>query len=154
MIERIAQLESEQIGERTYMGMAQKAETGGLLGFNPPYGYGIADNDLVVKEEEAAVVREMFDSYRSGMSMNDIAQLLNGREVFTRRGAHWTLYSVRQILHNPAYAGYRRWDGYLVRSGHDSIIDLDTYNRVQELAASKTRDPRKRSRKVLAPDPS
>ncbi|MBI0581840.1 MAG: recombinase family protein [Methanomassiliicoccales archaeon] len=151
MIQRIAQLESEQIGERTYMGMAQKAETGGLLGFNPPYGYGIENNDLVVKEDEAAMVRGMFGSYLSGMSMNDIAQSLNGRGIFTRRGAHWTLYSVRQILHNPAYAGYRRWDGFLVKSGHSSIIDLDTYNAVQEMAASKTRDPRKRGRKVLAP---
>ncbi|MDW5563566.1 MAG: recombinase family protein [Methanomassiliicoccus sp.] len=152
MIQRIAQLESEQIGERTYMGMAQKAESGGLLGFNPPFGYGIENNDLVVKDEEAAVVREMFDSYCSGLSMNSIAQSLNGRGVFTRRGARWTLYSIRQILHNPAYAGYRRWDGYLVRSGHASIIGLETYNRVQELAASRTRDPRKRGRRVLTPE--
>jgi DNA invertase Pin-like site-specific DNA recombinase len=154
MIQRIAQLESEQIGERTYMGMAQKAETGGLLGFNPPYGYGIENNDLVIKDDEAAMVREMFRSYRSGMSMNDIAQSLNARRIFTRRGARWTLYSVRQILHNPAYAGYRRWDGFLVRSGHSSIIDLDTYNAVQELAASRTRDPRKRGKKVLAQENS
>jgi DNA invertase Pin-like site-specific DNA recombinase len=152
MIQRIAQLESEQIGERTYMGMAQKAETGGLLGFNPPFGYGIKDNDLVVKDGEIGVVREMFSSYLLGRSMNDIAQTLNGRGVFTRRGAPWTLYSVRQILHNPAYAGYRRWDGFLMKSGHASIIDLDTYNAVQELAASKTRDPRKRGRKVLTPE--
>ncbi len=154
MIQRIAQLESEQIGERTYMGMAQKAETGGILGFNPPFGYGIEDNDLTVKSDEATVVREMFRSYRSGLSMNDIAQSLNARGVFTRRGAQWTLYSVRQILHNPAYAGYRRWDGYLVKSGHDSIIDLETYNVVQELAASKTRDPRKRRKKLLSADQS
>jgi DNA invertase Pin-like site-specific DNA recombinase len=152
MIQRIAQLESEQIGERTYMGMAQKAETGGLLGFNPPFGYDIDSNDLVLRDGEAEVVREMFLAYISGSSMNDIAQILNGRGVFTRRGSRWTLYSVRQILHNPAYAGYRRWDGYLVRSGHASVIDLDTYNRVQELAASRTRDPRKRGMKVLSPE--
>jgi len=152
MIQRIAQLESEQIGERTYMGMAQKAESGGLLGFNPPFGYGIENKDLVVKDGEAEVVREMFSSYLSGMSMNDIARSLNERGIFTRRGARWTLYSVRQILHNPAYAGYRRWDGYLVRSGHAYIIDIDSYNAVQQLAASKTRDPRKRRKRVLTPD--
>ncbi|MBI0583753.1 MAG: recombinase family protein [Methanomassiliicoccus sp.] len=152
MIQRIAQLESEQIGERTYMGMVQKAETGGLLGFNPPYGYGIADNDLEVREEEAAVVREMFSFYRTGASMNEIAQVLNQRGVPTRRGGRWTLYSVRQILHNPAYAGYRRWDGVLVKSSHASIVDLGTFNSVQELAAGRTRDPRKRGKRLLAAD--
>ena len=42
IIQRIAQLESEQIGERTYSGMAQKAQSGGLLGFYPPFGYRVA----------------------------------------------------------------------------------------------------------------
>ena len=40
IIQGIAQLESEQIGERVYIGMEQKAKTnGGMLGFNIPYGY-------------------------------------------------------------------------------------------------------------------
>jgi len=39
IIQLIAQLESEQIGERVYIGMEQKARTnGGVLGFNIPYG--------------------------------------------------------------------------------------------------------------------
>src|SRR3989304_10186007 len=40
IIQRIAQLESEQIGERVDMGMGQKAKKGGGgLGAPPPYGY-------------------------------------------------------------------------------------------------------------------
>jgi DNA invertase Pin-like site-specific DNA recombinase len=151
MIQRIAQLESEQIGERTYMGMAQKAETGGLLGFNPPYGYEIAHNDLRVIEAEAAIVLEIFDRYQAGESMRAIADALNARSILTRRGGQWTLYSIRQILHNPAYAGYRRWDGYLKQSSHASIVDLAMFNRVQEQAAQRTRDPRKRRVRVLTP---
>jgi DNA invertase Pin-like site-specific DNA recombinase len=151
MIQRIAQLESEQIGERTYMGMAQKAETGGLLGFNPPFGYEIANNDLKVIEPEALIVKEIFDRYCTGDSMTTIADELNARSIFTRRGGRWTLYSIRQILHNPAYAGYRRWDGYLLPSSHASIVDLELFNRVQELAAQRTRDPRKRKVRALTP---
>jgi hypothetical protein len=133
------------------MGMAQKAETGGLLGFNPPFGYEIANNDLKVIESEAKVVLEIFERYASGESMNAIARYLNERSVFTRRGGRWTLYSIRQILHNPAYAGYRRWDGYLLLSSHAAIVDLASFNRVQELSARRTKDPRKRTAKVLSP---
>ena len=151
MIQRIAQLESEQIGERTYMGMAQKAETGGLLGFNPPFGYSIAENDLAIVEAEAAVVREIFERYCGGESMEAIANGLNERGITTARKNRWTIHSIRHIIHNPAYAGFRRWDGYLVKSDHPSIIDIATFNTAQLLASQRTRDPRKRRPKVLSP---
>ncbi|MCK4443603.1 MAG: recombinase family protein, partial [Thermoplasmata archaeon] len=49
IIQRIAQLESEQIGERVYMGMKQKASTvGGSLGSPPPYGYSSEEGKLIV----------------------------------------------------------------------------------------------------------
>src|SRR5665647_1086574 len=98
IIQRIAQLESEQIGERTYMGMAQKAESGkGLLGFNPPYGYNIKEDDLAIVEPEAAVVREVFTSYLAGHKMKEIAEGLNQRDVRTRRGNEWTIYSISRL---------------------------------------------------------
>src|SRR3989442_8108675 len=53
IIQRIAQLESEQIGERVYMGMAQKhKQAKGFLGFRRPYGYEYVDGALVVNEKE------------------------------------------------------------------------------------------------------
>ncbi|KQM11343.1 site-specific recombinase [Methanomassiliicoccales archaeon RumEn M1] len=149
IIQRIAQLESEQIGERTYSGMAQKAETGGMLGFYPPFGYLVKDNDMVIVEEEAMVVRELFSRYCEGETMAALAESLNERGLRTRRGQQWTLYSIRHILHNPAYAGYRRWDGILVKSQHPSIIDVQTFNAAQVVAAERTKDPRFKSAKML-----
>jgi site-specific DNA recombinase len=141
IIQRIAQLESEQIGERTYMGMAQKAETGeGLLGFNPPYGYHIRDKDLVLVEGEARVVREIFSRYEAGESMDYIAWILNKEGTYTRRNNTWTIWSIGHLLRNPAYAGFRRWDGFLVPSTHEAIIDVDTFNSIQRLMADRTKN--------------
>jgi DNA invertase Pin-like site-specific DNA recombinase len=150
IIQRIAQLESEQIGERTYSGMAQKAEMGGMLGFFPPFGYRVKDNDLIIVEEEAVVVRELFSLYCEGATMAALAESLNEQGLMTKRGHRWTLYSVRHILHNPAYAGYRRWDGILVESKHPSIIDVNTFNAAQIMAAERTRDPRFKNAKLLS----
>ena len=51
IIQRIAQLESEQIGERVKMGMTQKAKKGkGHIGFPEPYGYGFSDGHLVLDQ--------------------------------------------------------------------------------------------------------
>ena len=53
IIQRIAQLESEQIGERVYLAMKQKAKTvGGPLGGNIPYGYDYYNGTLKLNEKE------------------------------------------------------------------------------------------------------
>ncbi len=150
IIQRIAQLESEQIGERTYMGMAQKAESGtGLLGFNPPYGYCIKEDDLAIVEAEAEVVREVFASYLAGRKMKEIAEGLNQKDVRTRRGNGWTIYSISRLLRNPAYAGFRRWDGIMVKTTHRAIVDIPTFNDVQRLLSSRIRDQKKSRVKIL-----
>jgi len=150
IIQRIAQLESEVIGERTYTGMAQKAEQGGLMGFYPPFGYRVKDNDMVIVPDEAEVVRELYQRYCAGESMAQLADVLNQRGLRTRRGEAWTLFAVRHILHNPAYAGFRRWDGFLVKSDHPSIIDVGLFNQAQETAARRTKDPRRRRARTLS----
>lgn len=142
IIQRIAQLESEQIGERTYMGMRQKAESlDGPLGFNPPFGHRIEGGELVIFTEEANIVRGVFSSYDSGMSLRQIADRLNGDEIKTRREKEWTIWSVSRMLHNPVYAGYLRWDGLILPSGHGSIISIEKFNLVQEKMAIKIRNP-------------
>src|SRR3989475_7049641 len=73
IIQRIAQLESEQIGERVKMGMTQKARVGpGILGFHPPLGYDVTEGRLVPIEAEAEVVREMFDLCLEGRTLEEI----------------------------------------------------------------------------------
>ena len=146
MIQRLAQLESEQIGERTYMGMKEKAESGsGHMGFRIPFGYKLEEGVLVIQEDEAALVRWMFHFYLEGMSLDSMAYTLNNRmDSSTRNGNPWTKYNLRTILHNPIYAGYLKWDGLLISSDHEAIISVDEFNKVQRLMASMMRVKTKR----------
>jgi hypothetical protein len=145
-IQRIAQLESEQIGERTYMGMAQKAESfGGIMGFYPPFGYHYSEGKLVPLEEEAAVVAAMFQSYLTGNAMGTIAWRLNQQGVLTKRGNPWTVWSVSHVLHNPLYAGFLRWDGRYVTTDHEAIVPRQLFESVQLRAAENTKDRKKRN---------
>jgi len=151
IIQRIAQLESEQIGERTYMGMAHKAEYApGLLGFNPPFGYCIKDNDLALVPEEAETVRQIFARYSAGETMGNIAMTLNRAEILTRRKCAWTIWSISHLLHNPAYAGFRRWDKILVPSTHEAIISREQFDRVQIAIQARVKNPRHRQMTKLS----
>jgi DNA invertase Pin-like site-specific DNA recombinase len=138
IIQRIAQLESEQIGERVYMGMQQKARMGGLLGFNAPFGYKFKNGRLVVVEEEALVVREIFDLYRRGSTLREIANSLNSRGIRTKKNKKWSIWAVRRILKNPIYAGYIRWDGILRKGECPSIIEVSLFNTVQRLMQERS----------------
>lgn len=144
VIQRIAQLESEQIGERTKFGMIQKAEQkDGIMGFQPPYGYSIADGELISIPEEQIVVKKIFRSYLENSTLDEIASELNSSFIRTRNGNQWNKYNLRNILHNPVYAGYMHWEEHLIGHHADCPVSIDEYNQVQRLMASKTRGSKK-----------
>ncbi len=156
MIQRLAQLESEQIGERTYMGMREKAETLGdsesgkrTMGFTPPFGYSLCEGQLIVDEDELPVVGRMFREYEEGGSIDMIAWNLNKEGITTRRGNAWNKRNISTILHNPVYAGYMRWDDILIRHKAETVLSAEEFNSVQNLMASRVRDPSKRNVKLI-----
>ena len=134
MIQRMAQLESEQIGA-------------------PPYGYQLEHGSLSGVPEELETVSYIFRAYADGETMDSICYSLNREGTLTRRGNPWNKYNLRNILHNPVYAGYMRWEDILIRHSADTAVTPEDFNRVQELMASKVRDPAKRTvRKVPTVD--
>jgi len=152
MIQNIAQLESEQIGERTYMGMREKASTmentpqeSRTMGFNPPYGYEIRDGLLTAVRGEMDVVKRIFDSYIQGGSMDSIAEDLNRDGIRTHQKKRFTKFSIGNILHNPVYTGYIRWQDLAYRHFAATPVDAATFNCVQRKMAGKVKDPAKRS---------
>jgi DNA invertase Pin-like site-specific DNA recombinase len=143
IIQRIAQLESEQIGERVYVGMRQKASTeGGILGFAHPYGYDYTDGELRINKDEARVVRHMFFRYLSGWGTSRIAEELDCEGFPTKRNGCWSARTVGKILKNPIYCGFLEWEDILFRGSHDSIISIDDFNKVQKMIAQRTKNPK------------
>jgi DNA invertase Pin-like site-specific DNA recombinase len=129
VIQRIAQLESEQIGERVKIGMTQKAKAVGRghLGSGHPYGYVYSNGQLEIEIDEAVTVRAIYRMHRKGRSMNGIAQTLNDAGIPAKKGGVWNKQSVFNILRNPLYAGYLRWDDILRKGEHTAIISSEEY---------------------------
>ena len=152
MIQRLAQLESEQIGERTYMGMREKAETldkaeegKRTMGFTPPFGYRLENGGLEEEPDELPIVSRMFSEYLCGSTMDEISWSLGREGILTRRGNPWNKRNMSTVLHNPVYAGYMRWEDVLIRHHARTAVSIEEFNRTQELMASKVRDPSKRN---------
>ena len=131
IMQRIAQLESEQIGERVKVGMTQKASFGtGPMGSGHPYGYVYCKGNLEVIEDEAYTVSAIYRLYNEGYSMEDIANSLNRSKIPAKKGGQWNRQSICNILHNPIYLGYIEWDGIIRKGGHCAIIERESYEAV------------------------
>jgi site-specific DNA recombinase len=140
LLQSIAQLESEQISERVFMGMSQKAKSGtGVLGGNDPLGYRISEGQYVRVPDEARLVERIFGLVAAGRSLQDIADYLNKKGSTTKKGTAWNPVKLHRILHNPIYTGSIRWNGTTAKARHKPIVAEETFRLAQD--ALKARQP-------------
>lgn len=157
----IAQIERDNIRTQTMAGRVQKARDGKWNGGPAPYGYkvdksgGPGNAKLVVRPEEAEVVKKIFSLYLEDHGTGAIAKMLNEagyrKDIsgkYNRRYALFSQANVKSILDNEVYMGYVRYgrtkteqvegedkwhrvkqnDGYLVVKGtHEPLVDEDTW---------------------------
>ena len=146
---------------------------GNYLGSAPPYGYNritITEGKrkcptLAINEEEAEIVRMIFDMYvNKNMRNQDICYYLDDMRVPPPRGKHWSKATMIDLLSNIHYTGKVCWnrrkattivtDGeirkvraarnndWLVYEGkHPAIISEELYNAAQAKRGNHPRNP-------------
>lgn len=92
-------------------GKAAAAQQGRWMGGGPPYGYRLnAESRLIVHDDEAEVVREVFRLYLTGLSRQAVRIELNRRGIVSPGGTKWHGNTVGTILTNPVYLGHTRYN--------------------------------------------
>ncbi|AQR97602.1 recombinase [Clostridium saccharoperbutylacetonicum] len=71
------------------------------------YGYGQSEiGELVINEEQAEVVRKVFDLYLSGYSINMIMKELAFNNIKSSTGKDiWSKRTIQKMLKNEKYIG-------------------------------------------------
>ena len=128
ILARLAQLESEQLGERVLLGMAQKVRKGEYIG-PAPYGYRKSKNGALEASPEASKVQAAYVRRYKGESFEHLAYWLN---LSAEDGRTWSGSTVRSMIRNPVYAGYVSWNGIVSKGIHRPIIDKDLWEAVNE----------------------
>ena len=112
--------ESEKTSVRTRTSLRQLVEEGHFKGGNAPYGYDLVRSgrinkrkhelyELHINEQEAAVVRIVFDKYvYEGYGPQHIATYLNNSGYRARSGKCWHPSSIRGMVQNLTYTGVLR----------------------------------------------
>lgn len=141
-IEACTQAENESRSANIKWGIKQRASNGSL-GFyrRKCYGYDKGENgDLVINEEQAAIVRLIFDLYLGGKSILGIVKELKERDIKSPTGKdNWPKRSVEKMLSNEKYIGIsavnvggKECQIYKLNNSHPSIISKEMFDSVQE----------------------
>ena len=129
-----AQLERENIRERTRMGMYERVKSGLWMGGGRvPFGYDYdKTKNILMPNEHADDVRKIYDLYLQGYSTTQLADMFD-----VANDSHIT-----SILDRVTYLGKIKFRGEILQGQHEAIIDEETWNKVQ-------RERKKRSTKNI-----
>lgn len=100
-----AQEESRSASENQKWRIRKGFENGELMNLRFLFGYDISAVGIIVNEEEAAVVREIFTRFNSGESMGSMCRSLDARGVKGALGGTWCPERIRDTLSNEKYLG-------------------------------------------------
>lgn len=129
----LAEQEMKLKKERFARGRKYQAETNKFNGGRIPFGYRVnydKDKLIEINEEDAEVVRHIYNLYEQGYSQTQIARLLLG----TSMERNSTLSVVHNILSNEAYTG-RKIKAHTFERSYPQIITPEQYDRCRQIAA-------------------
>lgn len=156
----LAQSESENLSANVIWGKLQSAKEGKVhFNYKAMLGYKKgADGNPEIVEDEAEIVRFIYNEFLRGESMGAIAKKLNDKNVKTALGYSWHQSIIKSILSNEKYKGdaiinktfvvnyltkkVKKNNGerpkYYVENSHPAIIDESTFARVQQEIARRS----------------
>jgi DNA invertase Pin-like site-specific DNA recombinase len=93
----VSQWEREVIGERTSAALQHKIALGQHVG-SPALGFKMTEGQLETNQLELVIVERILELRAGGMTLQAIADLLNGESIPTKRGGKWHPSTITYIL--------------------------------------------------------
>ncbi len=150
----LAQEESTSISQNMRWSIKKRMENGTMKMCTAVFGYELIDGELILKPDEAEIVKQIFDWYLNGYGTAAIAKILNNRNVQKYgKFCHWTPVTIKQMLINEKYVGDQLFQKYyttdtlpfkqIVNKGernqyyysqrHEPIVSKEIFDKVQQL---------------------
>ena len=172
----LAQEENRNMSENIQWGFKRRFEQGITLNnYKYFYGYDVINGELVINEQQAAVVRDIYEWYLQGMSLGQIKKRLEEKKIKTASGKDvWSKSVIQEMLCNEKYMGdcmlqkyftedylsgkkaknIGQRDKYYVHDSHEGIISKEKFlevacemNRRKNLAVKNDDEIVKKGRK-------
>lgn len=157
------ELQSDIIAAHVRSGMYVAAKQGYYLGGPVPFGYGTyetgefsrgkARKKYCINEEEAEIIKLVFQMYADGFSIVYIRDELQKRDIRSKRsGGFIPPQTISRLLHNEFVIGTREfkikgYDPLHIENAVPAIIDIELWNAVQDRLKNIENKPKPRKTK-------
>ena len=170
MMASMAEQESDSMSQNISWSFQKQAQKG-KVSLHKCIGYTLTkDKKFVINEDEAPIIRKIFQMKLDGSSNSDIFDYVSTTGLKTINGYNFTQNSqILGILKDIKYTGQVVWgktyrgkmnnekvtfknDGekpkYIIKNHHEPIIDVNVFNQVQELlGGTKNNHPHEKNTK-------
>ena len=126
----LAEYYSAELSQKVSRGLQENRNKGLFTGGCVPYGYRVVNKKVIINEDEAAVINEIFSMYANGAMAKDIIAALEERGI-THKGRHFLPNAIYGILHNQKYIGKYEIHGKLYTNIYPPIVQEDIFEQVQ-----------------------
>ena len=150
LMSAIAENESRSISENIQWGYRERYKRGEFnLGNNRILGYDTVDGKLV-PNQDAWIIREIFERYVAGESYSGISRALAQKGAKSLRGGKFTVETIRYILSNETYVGDKHlmkqpptdylthqpmklgeYKDYYLTDDHEGIVSRELWDQAQ-----------------------
>lgn len=162
VLSSVAQQEVENISANVKKGLKMKMQRGELVGFQGclGYDYNKEDKSITINEEEAEIVRYIFNRYIEGAGGMVISRELRNLGYKTKRsGTSWPETTIIGIIKNEKYKGdilmgktftvdpiskrrldnFGEEDRFYIRDHHEPIISEEVFEKAQEILQRRSK---------------
>src|SRR3990167_4502321 len=140
----LSAFERELTGERVKAsGIARVRQgrwVGGLLSYGyklvndgPPHPDGKQPHKIVLNEEIAPKLRQIWQMAAENKSLMFIGRELEKQGIKTPTGKVWRKQVLWQMVRNKFYLGYVKWSGETHKGNHEPLIDNATWEKANKL---------------------
>lgn len=130
LLEGMAEYYSAELSQKVKRGMNETRQKGNFTGGKMPFGYKKEGKKVVVDEDDAKIVRLIYERYANDIYIKDIVKELEEMNI-TNKGKKFSKSSIHRLLQSEKYAGIYKYNGEVFDNIYPRIIPDDLFKLVQ-----------------------
>ena len=130
IFEGYAEYYSAELSQKVKRGMRETRNKGNYQGGPLIYGYKVENKKILINEEQAEVVRFIYEQYAIGVYVKDIMSELNSKGIYNK-GKPFARNTIYKILKNEKYSGIYRYKDEVFTDMYPQIVPTSTFEIVR-----------------------
>ena len=131
LLESMAEYYSAELSQKVKRGMNETRLKGNFTGGYILYGYKVVNHKIIIDEDQAPIVRYIYEQYARGVFVTDIIAELNAKHIYNRNKP-FARNTVYKILKNEKYFGIYRHNDEVYDNIYPAIITPEIYEQVRD----------------------